>query len=334
MEFYIYDLHRNKIGVVQSYTSLQWQKCYYDKGEFLLSLNETLENLINYKIGYVIHKSDDNTLGYVESVTCGDGKVEVRGHLDNLANRINYATASIADVEKDVYNLINQNKRNLEITTAPVVGLNSKIAQTETTYNPLGETIVNVCKLSGLGYRVTKKGDTFGYFELYRGAPNDGGILSEEFNNLYVKEYMKDISKYKNYAIVAGEGDGANRKIVYVDRTNGKQRYELYVDARDLQKTYKDAAGNDRTYTDAEYNNVLVQRGNQKLDDVKTTESFKVDYDVTNESFKYGRDWGLGDIVKTKSTHYGFIKQMRATKIKEVYETDYKVVATLEEVII
>ena len=331
MEIFIYDKNRERIGILQNYTSIQWQKCYDERGEFLIVMNET-EDSMNYQIGNLLYKNDDKTIGYIEYVSSAEGKLELRGHLDNLSDRINYATAKIEHVEKDVYDLINANKRGLEITTAQLQGLTQTISSTETTYKPLSETISSICKLSGLGYRQVKSGDTFGLFELYKGGLNEDGVLSEDFNNLFVKEYLQDISKFKNYAIVAGEGEGSARRIVYVDRSAGGPKCELFVDARDLQKTYRDDKDVEHTYTDAEYDNVLKQRGEQKLDEVKQIESFKIDYDVTNESFKYGRDWFLGDILKAKSSHYGFVKHMRASKINEVYESDYKVVATLEEV--
>lgn len=331
MEIYIYKNHV-RIGVLQNYVSIQWQKCYNERGEFMIVVNEDTDNLQLFQIGNLLYKTDDRTLGYIEYICSKDGQIEVRGHLDNLDDRINYATAVIRDVEKDIYALIDANKRGLEIITAPINDLGVTIDPTETTYKPLSETISSVCKLSGLGYRMIKDGDVFGLFELYKGELNEDGVLSEEFNNLFVKEYLKDISKFKNYAIVAGEGEGTDRKIVYVDRSAGGSKYELYVDARDMQKTYRDDKDAEHTYTDDEYAGILRQRGEQKLDEVKQIETFKIDYDVTNESFKYGRDWFLGDILKGKSERYGFVKYLRASKIKEVYESAYSVVATLEEV--
>lgn len=49
-----------------------------------------------------------------------------------------------------------------------------------------------------------------------------------------------------------------NRTIVEVDRTNGEDRRELLVDARDLSQGEQTAA---------QYAAVLTQRGNDKLDE-------------------------------------------------------------------
>ena len=53
---------------------------------------------------------------------------------------------------------------------------------------------------------------------------------------IYELEYTKDVSEYKNCAIVAGQGEGANREIVIVnDNLSGQDRKELFVDARDIE---------------------------------------------------------------------------------------------------
>ena len=53
------------------------------------------------------------------------------------------------------------------------------------------------------------------------------------FKNLIV---TTDDSNYKNYAVVAGSGEGDQRQIVLVDESNGEKLKRLYVDARDLQQ--------------------------------------------------------------------------------------------------
>ncbi|MDQ9752222.1 hypothetical protein RFZ03_16400, partial [Acinetobacter baumannii] len=51
------------------------------------------------------------------------------------------------------------------------------------------------------------------------------------------REYISDISEYKNTAITAGQGEGADRKIHIEGEENaGIDRYELFVDARDIEK--------------------------------------------------------------------------------------------------
>ena len=66
---------------------------------------------------------------------------------------------------------------------------------------------------------------------------NDPVVFSFDTNNLQRLEYEEDARKYKTTAIVAGEGEGEDRKVIEVgDLTSGGiDRVELYVDARDIQ---------------------------------------------------------------------------------------------------
>ena len=69
------------------------------------------------------------------------------------------------------------------------------------------------------------------------------------------QRYEVELSKYKNFAYVLGDDDDGKRRMVTVDmREANEPLIEMYVDARDLQRTYKDSNGNEQTYSDSEYN--------------------------------------------------------------------------------
>ena len=62
-------------------------------------------------------------------------------------------------------------------------------------------------------------------------------IFNVDYDNVTNREFISDISEYKNTAIVAGQGEGAERRIRYVGNENsGLERYELFVDARDIEE--------------------------------------------------------------------------------------------------
>ena len=61
-------------------------------------------------------------------------------------------------------------------------------------------------------------------------------VLSSQLSDVLEMGYDLDTTEYCNTAIVAGAGEGSERKIQYVNPENsGLNRRELYVDARDLQ---------------------------------------------------------------------------------------------------
>lgn len=79
---------------------------------------------------------------------------------------------------------------------------------------------------------------------------------------------------------------------------SGLDRYELYVDARDIQNTKTDDTGTQTTIPDAEYNSMLSTRGLSKLAECKLSESFEATI-RTDElaGFVFDKDYFLGDTI-------------------------------------
>lgn len=330
MEFYIYDKNDDRVGVLDNYSSIQWISNYDTTGEFWIVAKETDLNLMNLITGNRILKTDDNTIGFIKYSYSHDGIMDIRGYLDNLDDRINFDTAHIRDVSRDISALVENNTRGLDIRVIDHIGPDVLIEKTETTYKPLRDTISSTCIQTGTGYRFVKKGDHFNCLELYKRDRNYNVIFSEEYNNIVEQSYSKDTSNYKNVAIVAGEGEGSERKIVMVDQANDQERYELFVDARDITRKYTDENKVEHTYLEKEYEEILKQRGVDKLKEKKAVEDYRVNIDATNDTFVYKKDFFLGDIVKVKSLKYGFCKWFRIKSVKEIYEKSYRIVLTLD----
>lgn len=182
-------------------------------------------------------------------------------------------------------------------------------------------TVVQAMARAGsLGFRVyADPTEQCLVFEVYQGIDrteaqeeNARVIFSDAYHNIDKPHYQENEAQYKNYAIVCGEGEGINRTIVEVDRTNGEDRRELLVDARDLSR------GNQ---TEEQYSAVLIQRGNEKLDEHGRIQSFEAGIKSSSQ-FRYIEDWNLGDIVTGKQTAWGVAMEQRVTEIEEVYENN------------
>lgn len=128
------------------------------------------------------------------------------------------------------------------------------------------------------------------------------------------QEYTDSSNNYRNVALVAGEGEGVDRKKVTIGEGVGLDRYELYVDARDLQK---------EEMTEAEYRNKLIDRGNSKLSEHKDIQTFDSKINL-NSNLKYKVDFDLGDKVTCVSKKWGVTIDTRITEIEEVYEESGK----------
>jgi len=158
-----------------------------------------------------------------------------------------------------------------------------------------------------------------------RSVGNAGGVDPVVFDmnlfNLEDIDYEIDCTRLKSIAIVAGEDKGENRKIVEVgDATlSNRNRIELYVDARDIQKEITtdeqsqtgtietDEDGNQyividdppkEQMTDEEYEEMLHQRGLEKLKDNLGFDTFNATVHAdSNNTFVYGVDYVNGDTV-------------------------------------
>ncbi|QSI25302.1 hypothetical protein GKZ87_07300 [Erysipelotrichaceae bacterium 66202529] len=328
MVYHIYNTQNERIGILQNYSSIQWMPRYDETGTFEIHVLDTKENIQLLQIGNRLIRQDDGTIGFIEYTYSKDRELEIRGHMDNLNNRINRSTVQLKKVLEGLYDLVNKNKRKLPITTAGIVLPDTTIDQ-QTTWQEIRKTFSEICKKTGYGYRMVKDGDEFNVIQLYRCKENEDILFSEELNNVIAESYLQNMSDYKNFAYVAGEGEGNARTVVEVDQTDGGERFEVFVDAKDLQKVWLDESGTEHRLTDTEYDEQLRQRGINVLKEHPKIEEFQCEIDLTNESYIYKIDYQLGDIVKIKSQKYGFIKLFRLTGLDEVDEGGLKLTGML-----
>lgn len=146
------------------------------------------------------------------------------------------------------------------------------------------------------GYDYTKNGTVS---DRARGVPSI--ILSQSLSNLAGGTYSRDVKALKNIAIVAGEGEGSDRKILRTQinsdvpenkNATGFSLNELWIDARDLQKEQDGT-----TLTDEEYINLLINRANTKAEENTVNESYESTMTQRNDLYQYGKDYNLGDWV-------------------------------------
>ncbi|MDU2266096.1 MAG: siphovirus ReqiPepy6 Gp37-like family protein, partial [Clostridium celatum] len=198
-----------------------------------------------------------------------------------------------------------RNFENLYINSSK--GRGEKIAF-ETRYKVLSDELETIAKTSRLGWNIKfdYKNKRF-VFESLVGIDRTVNqadvppmIFSRRYDNVLELEYTKDVSEYKNCAIVAGQGEGANREIVIVnDNLSGQDRKELFVDARDIEDGPN-----------------LADRGKSKLAENTIIESFEATIDT--ESYRV--EWDLGDFVTILDDEIGVISDIQIVEIREIYE--------------
>ena len=147
-------------------------------------------------------------------------------------------------------------------------------------------------------------------------------MFSAEFDNLISSAYVLDTGQFRNVALVAGEGEGKARRRTVVGEASGLERYELYVDARDV-------SSNEGTISEQDYMAQLYGRGVEKLGESAAGETFEGEVDNTN-MYICGRDYFLGDIVTVKNK-YGIIGNARVVEMIECWDdSGYSAVPTFE----
>jgi hypothetical protein len=170
-------------------------------------------------------------------------------------------------------------------------------------FDVLADLLESICAASGLGYRGRWSWDDRRlYFEVIEGVDRSDSVkLSPALGNCTIKGYHESTNLAPSVAVVAGQGEAADRMVVdvgTVDGLIGLARRERFVDARDLT-------------TEAD----LRQRGAEKLAEDGDTTTLEIEY-IQTAMYRYGEDFDIGDVVHVE---YPDIAAMDA-RIVEIVE--------------
>lgn len=336
MDLYILDESLTLVAVMDSYKSLIWTTRYYSAGDFELYLPATDKALSMLKPDYYIVRQDNDRVMMIEKIRIstdvenGNFLIVSGKSIENILHRrIVWTQTNLSgSAEQGLRRLITENIISPAIEDRKIANFKlgdlknyTDTLTLQTTGDYLDEITKRICEQFKWGWKVTLKNKNF-IFDIYKGQ-NRGVTFSPEFDNLINLDYQMDKSGYANVALVAGEGEGVARKKQVVGSGGGLNRRELFVDARDV-------SSNDEQISEADYNELLKQRGNEKLLENATTETFESEV-AHNMTYHYKTDYDLGDEV-TVENEYGIKAKSR---IIEIIESDddsgYKVVPTFED---
>lgn len=152
-------------------------------------------------------------------------------------------------------------------------------------------------------------------------------FFSTEFQDILSSSYYTNNQDAKTLAYVAGAGEGSERKYIISGNsaTKGFSRKELYVDARDIQNSIVNEDGTTTEILDDDYNDMLNDRGLEKLAACSLVESFEAKMRVVgNIQYVYGVDYFKGDKVIIQDENLGIQVIAKITEITESYDDDYE----------
>ncbi len=349
MELYVYDSEMNMLGIIEQITSLVWTRKYWDCGEFklLVPFNDEHNRLL--KNGNIVIKHGDNEAAEILYTNIsknleGYEVIEAQGKflLQWISRRV--IATPLVNVSATAQTLIRRMVNENCINTTPERKLpafslhnDTEIGGKDITYNSeayanVQDAAIELAEGSKIGMKViTDRAEGTHQFSVYKGvdstADNTAGnppcIFSQEYDNVLEQEYTKSTEKHKTTAYVTGEEkENEDPALVVVDADNtGLDRKELYVSGGDIKQTYKDDDDKEITLTDAEYQQALLDRGTEKLEQYQISQSFSSEINV-GANLIYRVDFDLGDRVTCVNKTWNVRIDARITEISEVYEVE------------
>lgn len=227
--------------------------------------------------------------GCYVNVDDSDRKISI-----NITKNVDASTFNIDNITKEVTGgtlydsiqpLLEQN--NLCIKIKPIIENVHDLSEIYTSMT--GETNISAFDIIICTGNDRRKGNTQGYVPV---------IISKSLSNVKRTSYRYNRETDANFAYVAGEGEGTERKWYGIQKDNTTRksawnRDELWVDARDIQSQQND----DTVLTDEEYEKLINQRAKEKFEENALSEEYESTLNTLDKRYVYGIDFELGDWV-------------------------------------
>lgn len=178
---------------------------------------------------------------------------------------------------------------------------NSEVIHFQKTGFQIADSVTSIALQKGLGIKaIFDRSMKKIHFYMYKGKDrsvdqivNPRIIFSDENGLMINPKYLEDYKLYKNVARIAGQGEGEDRVFTVVGTATGRDRKELYIDARDLSNKLQDQT----EMSPEDYIAILQQRGQEKLAVLQPVTSFESDVNIGEGTYIYGIDFTIGDTV-------------------------------------
>lgn len=331
----ILDNNFNMLGVLDNYKTLIWTTRYYDHGDFEFTIGVTPETYELCQVSYFIIRPDDDNVGIIEKVEVKISETDeetfivsgrfltqilsrriiaeqtqVSGTVAAAINKlINDAIISPTIPERQISNFILGDYSTTDEITAQFTGKN------------LYTVIHDICTQYNLGFKITLNENNQFVFELYKGedrsynqSTNPYVIFSDVYDNLINAEYQVNFTNVVNAVLAAGEGEGNQRKTVWVSRPispnfpnpSGLYRYEFFDDARNT-------SSNDGEISEQEYLQQLAELGRENFTPYEVTFAGQVIF----ESVEFKKDVNIGDVVVVEDSKLNYSMSARIIEVIE-----------------
>ena len=258
IDIFVLDKNLELVGIIDAYRSLIWANRYNDIGDCELYLEASENNISLLEAGNYLMRLDDEMVCRINRVevdtSAQNGNYLIVNGVDTkslLDQRIIWNTLTCdGNLEAFIRSMVNLTLINAALGARQVYKPNgTKLLQLgdlagftdvmteQVTYKNVGEKVREYCKTLGWGYRTVLSIETL-WFQLYQGTDRSNEVFfSDNYENLSTTKYVDDKTNMGNVALVAGEGEGANRSRNVYGYAEGIDRYEHFVDAKDISKS-------------------------------------------------------------------------------------------------
>lgn len=318
MELLILDKNFDSSETLDIFESLIWTDRYFGYGDFELYMPANEEILQLLPLGYYLYIRESEHLMVVEdheiSTDAEEGahlKITGRSLESILERRIVWnQTVLTGSLQNGVKKLLDENVISPSDGSRKIPNFIFKASEDpritaltiEAQYRGenLYDVIVDICKSENIGFKIILDGKNM-VFSLYMGIDrsyaqetNPYVVFSPGFDNLLNSNYIESEKTLKTIALVAGEGEGSNRKVTTVTKEakTGLDRREVFIEATGVSSSV-----NGETISDDEYMKQLSQKGTEELAKNKKTISFEGEVDISS-TYTFGEDYYIGDVVQ------------------------------------
>lgn len=335
-EIKIFNSNIDMIGVIDNFNSIKWVQKFYEHGTFSIKLPLTPEYISVLKKDNIIYF--DGNAGFIESVEFDMGDegetITITGKelLAWLARRINWNITNYnGTVEGFARQIVNDSciaalnaERNIPYLELGALHNFTEAISKQDSYGNILEILNAISKTSDIGFRIlfVPKEKKF-IFDSYKGASRTVHqselaplVFCREFENILQQTYIESQNSYANTALIAGVGEDINRKVTSIETGTGLSRYEIFIDARDIENTIDGT-----TLSDAKYSALLQQRGIEKLADYYSVTTFDSTVNTVVTS-----DFNVGDLVTVNDKQWNISLDTRITEIEKIYENTGKTI--------
>ena len=237
MDIWVLDKTLEANDIVDTFNSLIWTDRYDEYGDFEIYTSVTDQALSLLQMDYYLQSRSSEHVMIIEEVLIdtdpeNGNSVTITGRsLESLLSRRIVWTQTLLDgsVQDCIKKLLDENVispkdvnrkiPNFVFETSAEKAVTEPKITAQFTGDNLYDVISEICRLTGLGFKVTLNDKKQFVFKLYAGADrtyaqteNPYVVFSPKFENIANSNYLESKKEYKNVALVAGEGEGAERK--------------------------------------------------------------------------------------------------------------------------